>query len=92
MIANALKFKISNQKKIFPNPFLLNNGTKLVKKTILIQMYVNYAKNEDKNIFYSHFGKIGEKFSAWSCQLDLLCAPYKEIWLETVSKISIFEK
>ena len=62
MIANALKFKISNQKKIFTNPYLLNNGTKLVKKTILIQMYVNYAKNQYKNIFYSHLGEIGENF------------------------------
>ena len=68
------------------------SGTKLAKKTILMQMCPNQAKNRHKNIFHSHLGKFGEKFLSWSGQLDLLGAPLKEIVLETVSKISIFEK
>ena len=63
MTVNTLKVRIWNPKVIFPNLYLPYNWSKLVKKTILMQICLNSAKNRHKNIFTLIWEKLGETFN-----------------------------
>ena len=53
---SELKSNIWHENSKYFFLYLPYNGTKLVKNTILMQMYLNQAKNRRKKFFYSHLG------------------------------------